>query len=94
MSMANSCHSPVSGRLCVRAPYCPGRSWFESHYSRLPGTKMKSAQRAASTRMVTTVTTTARRTSSLRMYGSRTRENLNGVYSLSPMKASTGSSEY
>ncbi len=92
--MASFCHSPVLGRLCVLAPNRPGRGWFESNYSRLPGTKTKSAQRAASIRIVTTVTTTARRTSSLRMYGSRTRENLNGVYSLSPMKASTGSSEY
>jgi hypothetical protein len=36
----------------------------------------------------------ARRTRSFRTYGSRTREKLNRVYSLKPIRASMGSREY
>lgn len=62
--------------------------------SRLPGTRMNSTSSAASTVAVTANTIRARFASSLRTYGSRTREKLNGVYSLRPIRASTGSREY
>lgn len=43
---------------------------------------------------VTARTMSARFASSFRTYGSRTREKLKGVYSLRPISARTGSSEY
>jgi hypothetical protein len=55
---------------------------------------MNRTQRAASTNKVTPRTITERLTRSLRTYGSRMREKLNGVYSVKPASASRGSNAY
>lgn len=55
---------------------------------------MNRTHKATSTTRVTARTMRALRIRSFLTYGSRTREKLKGVYSLNPIRASTGSREY